>query len=281
MMKRIIYTLLTAAVGIFSHGDVSAQWQQLFNGRNLDGWDTYVGPAYDSVKKYLDTLHVIGLNKDPNKLFSVATVDGKPAMRISGQQFGGISTKESFSNYHLKIEFKWGKKKWHPRKNKVRDSGILYHAVGEHGVDAHAWMRSQEFQVEEGDCGDYWGVAGGSFQISARKNKDGFIYDPAAQKLLFNETSPNGRWCIKLRDAEKPSGQWNEVEIYCIGDTAIHVVNGVVVMILTHSSQLVDGKLVPLDRGKIQIQSEGAEVFYRNIQMEKITKFPAELLTGN
>ena len=139
---------------------------------------------------------------------------------------------------------------------------------------------SQEFQIQEGDCGDYWGVAGGSFQVSAKKNKEGFIYDHTAPKLLFNEKSPNGRWCIKLRDAEKPNA-WNLIEIYCIGDTAVHLVNGVVVMILNHSSQLDKGELTPLASGKIQIQSEGAEVFYRNIQLEKITKFPAELLQSN
>ena len=42
-----------------------------------------------------------------------------------------------------------------------KDSGLLYFAVGNHGADYGAWMRSQEFQIQEGDCGDYWGVAGG------------------------------------------------------------------------------------------------------------------------
>jgi hypothetical protein len=258
-----------------------AQWQSLFSGKNLDGWDTYIGPTYDSVKNLFDTLKIAGLNNDPDKVFTVATVDGKPAIRISGQRFGGISTHNSYSNYHLKLEFKWGTKKWNPKKDKKRDSGLLYHAVGKHGADFGFWMRSQEFQIQEGDCGDYWGVAGGSFEVAAKKNKDGYIYDNASPKLLFNEKSPNGRWCIKLRNAEKATGQWNTIEIYCIGDTAFHIVNGVVVMILNHSSQLDKGELTTLSQGKIQIQSEGAEIFYRNIEIEMIKKFPAELLLGH
>ncbi len=47
---------------------------------------------------------------------------------ISGEIFGGISTKEEFENYHLKMEFKWGEKRYEPRLNKRRDSGIHYHA---------------------------------------------------------------------------------------------------------------------------------------------------------
>src|SRR5258707_3442 len=200
--------LVIGLVGAISQSiHVSAQWQNLFNEKNLEGWDTFHVPPFDSVKNSFDTLKVFGLNKDLNKIFSVVKEDGQPAIRISGENFGGISTKTEFKNYHLKLEFKWGKKKSNPRKDKKRDSGILYHAVSKHGADFGFWMRSQEFQIQEGDCGDYWGVAGGSFEIPAKQNKDEFVYDPASQRLLFNEKSKNGRRCIKLRDAEKPTGE--------------------------------------------------------------------------
>ena len=45
-------------------------------------------------------------------------------------------------------------------------------------------------------------------------------------------------------------------------------------MILNHTRHLIDGKAVPLTKGKIQLQSEGAEVFYRAIQVEGINKLP-------
>jgi hypothetical protein len=280
-MMRFKIATSCLIIGVLSSIPVSAQWQALFNGRNMEGWDTYIGPAYDTLRNSFDTLKVLGLNNDRNKIFSVVYEDGLGALRVSGENFGGISTKSEFNNYHLQLQFKWGKKKSHPRKDKKRDSGLLYHAGGKHGVDAGSWMRSQEFQIQEGDCGEYWGVAGGSFEIPAKKNNEGFIYDPASSKLLFNEKSNAGRWCMKLGDPEKPTGQWNTIDLYCLNDIAVHLVNGVVVMILYHSSQLTKNGLAPLTNGKIQIQSEGAEVFYRNIQVEKINKIPAHLLQHN
>jgi hypothetical protein len=277
-MKKFNGAILLVFAFNLAHHNVVGQWRTLFNGKNLEGWDTYLGPVYDSLKKSFDTTNVLGLNKDPRKVFSVVSVDGTPALRISGESFGGISTKEPFTNFHLKLEFKWGQKKWNPRKDRVRDSGILYHAVGKHGADFGFWMRSQEFQVEEGNVGDYWGVAGGSFEVPATPHEKKYVYDPRGQLFVFNEKSKVGRNCIKSQDAENLTGQWNSVEIYCLGDTAVHVVNGRVNMILYHSAQLDKGQLMRLSSGKIQIQSEGAEVFYRNLQIEKIKKLPEEIL---
>jgi len=247
------------------------------NGKDLSGWDTYLGPSYDTLLNTWDHAP-LGLNNDPLKVFSIVTIDGHTALRISGQRFGGISTQRAFKNYHLRLEFKWGESKSHPKKNSKRDSGLLYHAVGDHGADFGFWMRSQEFQLQEGDCGDYWGVAGGSFEVTATKDSADYTYHPQGKLLLFNEKSPQGRHCIKNPDAEKPSGEWNLVELYCYGGTAVHVMNGKVVMVLHQSSQLDNGKLTALQEGKIQLQSEGAEVYYRNIEIEPITKIPAALL---
>jgi len=49
-------------------------------------------------------------------------------------------------------------------------------------------------------------------------------------------------------------------------------------MILYHSSQLDGDSLTPLKQGKIQLQSEGAEVFYRNILIQPIQEIPATIL---
>jgi len=273
-MLRIHYLFLAGITTLAISCAPNSQPTQLFNGIDLTGWDTYLGPAYDSQSQEFDTLEIAGLNNDPLHVFSVVQEDGQPAIRISGENFGGLSTTREFSNYHLTLQFKWGLGKSEPRKNQKRDSGLLYHAVGNHGADYGFWMRSQEFQIQEGDCGDYWGVAGGSFEIPANKQQEEYVYSPKADLLTFNETSPNGRRCIKSPDAEKPSGEWNTLEVYALGDTAIHIVNGVVNMMLYHSAQLDHGNLTPLKQGKIQIQSEGAEVFYRNIQIQSIKQLP-------
>ena len=250
----------------------------LFNGKNLKGWDTYVGPAYDTtLKKFTGTPK--GLNIDPDRVFSVVQENGKSAIRISGEKFGGISTQQSFKNYHLRLEFKWGKLKWHPKRTAKRDSGLLYHAVGQHGADGGFWMRSQEFQIQEGDCGDYWGVAGGIAEVPAvQESEKRFVYTPGSPLLTFSEKGPNGRNCVKSPDAEKPSGEWNVIDLYCYGDTSVHMVNGKVTMVLYHLRQTEGDHEIPLKEGKIQIQSEGAEVFYRNLQIENIDSIPDELL---
>jgi hypothetical protein len=254
-------------------------WQSLFNGKDLSGWDTYIGPSFDSINGKRDTTSP-GLNNDSLKVFSVAQEDGQPALRVSGERFGGVSTQEEFENYHLKLEFKWGSLTWPPRKDKKRDSGVLYHAVGVHGADFGFWMRSQEFQVQEKDCGDYWGVAGGIFDIPVTMiDSTNYQYDASGKLITFSATSPQGRHCIKNPDAENPTGEWNSLEVYCYGDTSVHVVNNHVVMVLYHSRQADNGKETALKKGKLQLQSEGAEIFYRNIAIQSIKKIPSGVLT--
>ena len=252
-----------------------AEWQTLFNGHDLSGWDTYLGPTYDTVQNRFDTLSIPGLNNDPKNVFTVVQEDGATAIRISGEGFGGISTLEEFENFHLRLEFKWGKLKWHPRKDKKRDSGILYYAVGPQGAGYGNWMRSQEFQVQEGDCGDYWSVDGSIIDIPAVGSEiEKYVYDSSAALLPFSYTSEYGRRCIKNPDGEKPNGEWNIVDIYCLGGASVHVINGKTVMQLFNSRQPFEGKEIPLTKGKIQIQTEGAEIFYRNIQLQSITEIP-------
>ncbi len=267
MKKNTILILALLLIGC-----VPAEKKELlFNGHDLAGWDTYIKAEADSVSPF-------GLNNPAQQVFAVVTLDGAPAIRVSGELFGGLSTQQEFENYHLSIQFKWGENKIPSFKDRKRDSGILYHAVGAHGADNGSWMRSQELQVQEGDCGDYWGVAGGVFDITATKNdKDQWIYDPAGTSTTFSATSPAGRRCIKNPDAEKP-GEWNTLDLYCLNGTAVHVINDVVVMRLTNSRQEDQGVITPLTKGKIQIQSEGCEVYYRAPSIEKIAEIPARLM---
>ena len=259
-------------------------WTYLFNGKDLTGWDTYLGPPFPENGEDRTGIPPVGLNIDPKQVFSVVTEDGQMALRISGEQFGGISTADEFENYHLQLQFKWGKLKWHPRNKPAdkMDSGVLYHANGEHGADYGFWMQSQEFQVQEGDCGDYWGVAGAVFDIPVKKQGEiDWVFDPKGEMTMFSAKAPAGRHCIKSSDAEKPNGMWNTLDLYCFGDTAVHVINGKVTMVLYRSRRPVGNGYEPLKKGKIQIQSEGAEVFYRNIRIIPIDQIPPALFTPN
>ncbi|MEP7252594.1 MAG: DUF1080 domain-containing protein [Ginsengibacter sp.] len=266
--------LFFISVKIFSQSKHVA----LYNGKDLTGWDTYIGPPLDdSGKKLSET--PIGLNKDPNHVFTIVTQDGENVIRISGENWGGIATLKEYSDFHLRLLFKWGTLTWGQKKKKNKDSGLLYFATGEHGADYGAWMRSQEFQIEESNSGDYWGVAGGTQDIPAILNSDSeYVFDPSGELHTFSANSKFGRHCKKRGDAERPSGQWNTVDLYCHGDTSVHMINGKVMMVLYHSGQMENGQPIPLVRGKIQIQSEGAEVFYKNIVIERIDEIPTAFL---
>lgn len=278
MIKRNLLKSVLFLIILSGCTSKSSEWQSLFNGRDLAGWDTYLGPRYDTVTRKRDTVPV-GLNNDPSKVFSVVKIENENVIRISGENFGGISTVQEFENYHLQLQFKWGDLKWAPRKKAKKDSGVMYDAVGPHGADGGNWMRSHEFQVQEGDCGDYWACAGAVADVNAKQNPDStFTYDETGDLLTFSTKSPKGRRCIKFPDTEKPSGEWNTIDLYCLGGTSIHMMNGVVNMILHNSRQTDGDKEIPLTKGKIQIQSEGSEVFYRNIRISSIDKLPADIV---
>ncbi|HTE28596.1 3-keto-disaccharide hydrolase [Flavitalea sp.] len=253
-------------------------WTKLFNGKDLSGWDTYLAPPRDDAGKKMSDIPV-GLNNDPNHVFSIVNEGAEKVIRISGQEWGGISTVKEYDNFHLQLMFKWGSLTWGQKKGKKKDSGLLYFAVGKHGADGGAWMRSQEFQIQEGDSGDYWGVAGGMEDVKAIKKSDSeYVYNPAGQLYTFSATSKVGRRCMIGLDAEKPSGEWNTLDLYCHGDTSIHMINGKVMMVLYHSRQMDNGQASPLAKGKLQIQSEGAEIYYKDIMIRSIDAIPAELL---
>ena len=281
-MKRIARccSLFFLLILLTSRGFTQSKWGALFNGKNLDGWFSYIGPPLDDAGKKLSDIPV-GLNNDPNHVFTVVELEGKKVIRISGENWGCIYTPAEYSNFHLRLLFKWGKLSWGQKKGKKKDSGVLYFSVGDNGADYGAWMRSQEFQVEEGNCGDYWGVAGAMEDIPVTKRSDSeYVYKPSGEMKTFSSKSDVGRHCIKQGDAENPAGEWNTLDLYCYGDTSVHVMNGKVMMVLYHSAQFGTEHATPLVNGKLQIQSEGAEIFYKDITVEPITAIPIVYLTA-
>jgi Domain of Unknown Function (DUF1080) len=287
-LARGFLAFALAGLALPSFAQKAPASRALFNGKDLSGWETWLGKPHASLDvpgaakdDKGNYTQAFGPGRDPFSVFTVVTVDGKPAIRISGQVFGGITTREEFSNYHLRLQFKWGEKKWPPRDTAVRDSGLLYHVHGEWDFDGKTWPRGPELQVQEHDVGDLFAI-GCQMSVLARRldpTKRLFQYDPGeGVKTEFLQEPPIGNRCIRGADHEKPSGEWNTVELIAIGDESIHIVNGAVVMRLTEARRLDGGKPVPLSSGKILLQSEGAEIFYRNIEIRPITAVPAEFL---
>jgi hypothetical protein len=212
----------------------------------------------------------IGLNKDPLNVFSAIQQNDETLLKISGQIYGALSTKQDYGNYHLKLDFKWGEKKYAPRLTVKRDNGILYHGTGPHGAFWNVWMRSNEMQVQEGDMGDYYGLAGAKASINVIKDTDKlWLYTPDSAAVVVTRAKQRG-------GVEKPNGEWNTLELICLDDMSIHIVNGKVVNVLKNSRITEGGKDIKLNNGKIQIQSEGAEAYYKNIQIKAIKKLPKE-----
>ena len=264
------------------------EWKPLWNGKNLDGWTTWMrrpeptslvaGLTKGADGKYTEP---IGANRDPLKVFTVAQVDGRPAIRVSGEVFGELRAKDSLENYHLRLEFKWGEKKWPPRHKPEtpRDSGLLYHVHAAPGAEGRVWARSIELQIQERDVGDLYAVGS---QISVRSKartvgeKTFFDYTPAGEWRMFSQVPGSEGRCVKQPDNEKPTGQWNTVEIVCLGEEAIHIVNGKVVMRLRGPRRIDGPTPAPVTAGQIILQSEGAELFFRDIAWRPITSVPAE-----
>jgi len=208
-------------------------------------------------------------------------VDGQPAIRISGEVFGELRTKASFKDYHLKFQFKWGEKKWPPRANAEtpRDSGLLYHVHAEPGAQGRTWARSIELQIQEHDVGDLYAV-GSAIAVRAKARAGTkptvYDYDPTGEWTYFSQSQGASGRCVKQPDNEKPTGEWNTVELIAFGEDAIHIVNGKVVMRL-HGPTRIDADLpTSVTSGPIIFQSEGAELFYRDIQVRPIKAIPAE-----
>lgn len=209
---------------------------KLFNGKNLKGFDTFLRDK--------------GLNNDPDKVFQVQN----GVIRVSGVEYGYFITQKEYGDYYLRAEFKWGNETHAPRKDKARDSGILYHVVGPNQV----WPRSIEFQMIEGGTGDIILVGGVALTRKGETREKGRFdrFDKGPFKDVVGHRDPKG-------EVEKPHGEWNLLELLADGGQVRYWVNGKLVN---------EGSGAGLTRGKILFQSEGAEVFFRNLELRPLNK---------
>ncbi|HZL10516.1 MAG TPA: DUF1080 domain-containing protein [Prolixibacteraceae bacterium] len=259
------------------------EWVNLLD-KNLSQWNIYQSYRYKNdfkgqqPKDENDKLtEPVGYNKNENNVFTVTEINGEPVLRISGEIYGCVFTKQEFENYHLTLKVKWGEKKWEPRMDKLKDSGLLYHSIGECGVDYwRSWMLSQEFQIMEGHMGDHWGIANSAIDVRAFI-PEGSMNTVASEKQPFLPIGPGTErdgFCLRSADYESTVGEWTTLELICLGNKSLHVINGHVVMILQNSRYVTNGKSTPLTKGKIQLQSEAAEVYFKDIRIKSIQQLP-------
>ncbi len=252
-----------------------ALWTPLFNGKDFSGWYIISGQG----KR----------NEDPNHLFQIH--DGmvhmyKDAEAGNKQPHGYIVTEKEYSNYHLRFQYKWGVKKFVPKMNAKKDCGLLYHVIGKDGV----WPKSVECQIQEGDTGDIFTVSTrvtttvdpGTTNLIANlvtNVSTGAIRTNFVSQPKFKESSEGGVLIVQgvgqgirrvIRNPGNEVAGWNTVEVIVRGDSATHIINGKVNNKTFQMEQMVDNKWIPLVKGKILLQQEGSEVFYRNIEIRML-----------
>lgn len=137
-------------------------------------------------------------------------------------------------------------------------------------------MLSQEFQVMEGHMGDFWCQANSAIDIRAFPSES-VMNRVADKKQPFAAFKKGGDfYCLRSANYESPAGEWTTLELICYEGKSLHLVNGHVVMVLKDARYVKpDGQAVPMIEGKIQIQSEAAEVFYRDINIKPLSRMPA------
>jgi hypothetical protein len=229
-------------------------WIPLLRDNNMVGWYTFI-------QDY-------GRDNDPEGIFSLknGVLHFYPnSQNNSHQPFGYMATEKEYSNYHLRLQYKWGTKKFAPREKSPHDSGLLYHVIEADRV----WPTCVECQIMEGDGGSIYAVrttvtttvdTGGAFL----KAEDGGI------KRTFDGP---GIKQVKM-DRDDESQVWNTVEVIIQGDSAVHMINGKVNNRCTKMSRPDPenpDKLIPLIKGRIALQAEGAEIFIRNIEIKILT----------
>jgi len=239
-----------------------------------------------NLKDYFYTWLADDRYEDPRGVFTVQP-DG--IVRISGDGFGGLVTKDEYKDYHLVLEYRWGTETFRSRKDRARDSGLLLHCKGPDGNfggskgNPGPWMTSIECQIIEGGVGDILVLQGkdedgntieAAATCEVSRDRDGeTVFTPGGEKKRFNRgrinwwgRDPDWKDVVGFRgpkDPDSPGQEWTTLEVFAKGDTLVYRVNGVVVNRAT--------EVVP-KQGKILLQTEGAEMFVRKYELRPLPK---------
>lgn len=249
-----------AARGVAAGAD-DAPWIQLFNGRDLGGWYTF--------------LQKHGKNSDPDRVITIE--DGaihlyKNATDRSQVVMGYIGTEKEYGNYHLRLQYRWGPKKFEPRYKLKRDAGLYYHILGDDAV----WPRALQFQIEETNVGDLIALYGFAVDTSIDPKTRGAEI-PTFQSLAQGGESRvmGGRGIAYQRHlaGEFEVDGWNTAEIITRNDTTVHILNGHIVNEGKNVRLVETGKpdtSRAITRGRIALEIEAAEIYFRNVELRQL-----------
>jgi hypothetical protein len=230
-------------------------------------WQSLIDEELTHLYRYLPS-H--GRDVDPDGVFKVEdgvlhVLGNAPPAAGKEQEFGYVGTREEFGDYQLRLDQRWGTTKFAPRAEAVRDSGLLYHTRGTDVV----WPTSLEFQIQEQDIGDLFLLGGTGATTRVSPDNSNVFQEGGSERTLRDGAVEHGPTMESLTD-------WNVLQLIASGHDWAHIVNGY----LAHrgyASEYREGESTwkPLDRGRIVLQAEGAEVFYRDLRIRPLPYTPA------
>lgn len=209
-------------IQLITYGELPGKRVQLYNGKDHSGWYTDV-PAID---------------KDPKVVNPFIIRDGK---MVSHAHTGGhIITEKEYENYRLNIDYRFAAK--------PGNCGVLVHVSKPRRLYG-MFPQSIEVQMMHENAGDFWCI-GEDITVDDMETRRG-------PKEKWGVDGDKNRRVINLIDnAEKPVGQWNHMQIECIGKEIKVWVNG---KLVNH------GYNATVNKGKIALQAEGSEVEFRSV----------------
>jgi hypothetical protein len=165
-----------------------------------------------------------------------------------GKPEGHLVTKSAYRDYRLEVEYRFA--------GAAGNCGVLVHASRPRAL-YKMFPQSIEVQMESGNAGDFWVIQ------EDIKVKDMEKRRPRKDGEKWGGAEGDARRVVNLTDSsEKPLGQWNTMVIEARGRTIKAWVNGDLVN---------DGFDATVDRGRIALQAEGAEVEFRKVQIGPLT----------
>jgi hypothetical protein len=166
------------------------------------------------------------------------TADG--VLVSKGTPKGYLSTEKQYLNFVLRLEWR------RPDGKKPGNGGVLVRMTGQDKI----WPKSLEAQLNAGAAGDFWGLDG--YRLAGPPERTTSLEHPQFGKLTNVK---------KIRDAQKPPGQWNEYEIIADGEVVTLKING-------HEVNKATGcDAVP---GRICLTAEGDEIHFRHVRLTPI-----------
>ncbi len=236
-------------------------WIPLFNDKDLAGWSFY----QDGIGEVDKTHAVVVRDGLVHMLGPLHSGGERPG-------FGHIATAREYSNYHLRLDYKFGEARFEPRLLAKRNSGVLYHMYPQKD---RVWPNAIELQLEESDVGD-------AILINARCYPGADLGGtPAWPKQAPLESRPTFPVPVEPRPARehqvvRKNGdfenvqEWNTIEVLAIGDQSAHLVNGRIINTLYElkGQDVMDRNVYrPLTRGRIGLEIEAAEVMFRRVEL--------------